>query len=131
MTSQHRLLYTGYERSGYRGYSSHDRSEARFLATLVLAIYQTKMEGDAGMHRVFVFFPSHQVSWYRKQLSEVCRYAASRRRGKRAACKILDASFGSLVGTSRMFQIAEPDRWAIFGFRSDDLIPPWVQGRLL
>lgn len=131
LTSQHRWLYTGFARSGLRGYSNNEANESRFLATLVLAMFQTKMEGDAEMHRVALVIPGNLNRWYAEQVKRIAHHIFAKRKGEPAACRILKASFEHLLKTHQVLQIRQPDRWAIFGFTSHDPLPPWVQGHLL
>lgn len=135
LTWQHQRLYTGYVTSGARGYSGRMGPAFpvadRFLATMVLALYQTMLPGEDKMHPVVLLFPMMLLPWYRKRLEDVVRYIFRLRKGERAGCRIIKDALNHLRRHHRLLQIPEPDRWVIFGFTADDPLPPWAQGHLL
>ena len=131
LTPQHRWLYNGFAKSGLRGYSGNEANETRFLATLVLALYQVKTPEETEMHRVALILPKPLTHWYREQVKAIATYVFSKRQGQTEACRVITDAFAHLLRTSQVLQIRQPDRWVIFGFQSDDPLPPWVQGHLL
>lgn len=131
LTAQHRRLYTAFASHGARGFSGQLVSDARFLATLVLALYQTRMPDDQTMHEVTILLPQSHEVFFRVQLETVMRHVFRQRKGQVAGVRILKRSFESLKRTHRLLQINEPERWVILGFEADSLLPTWVQGHLL
>jgi len=134
LTSVHRQLYTAFANSGVRGYSGQfdpERSASRFLATLVLALFQTQLPGETDPHHVTILLPKPALSWYRRQVEEIARFIFSQRKGQTEAVQVITLAFHHLRRTHHLLQIAEPDRWVIFGFESTDPLPTWVQGHLL
>ncbi len=135
LTWQHQRLYTGYVTSGARGYSGQMGPAFpvadRFLATIVLALYQTKLPGEDEMHNVVLLFPKAILMWYRKRLEGTVRYIFRIRKGQRAGCRVLKEAINHLGRNHRLLQIREPDRWVIFGFTAADPLPPWAQGRMV
>lgn len=131
LTSQHKRLYQGFASHGARGFAGSDVSEGRFLATLVLALYQTRLPEDKATHEVAILMPKTLVPLYRDRLEAVMRYVFRQRKGDRPGARILKQAFGSLKRAHRLLQINEPARWVIVGFEADTFLPSWAQGHML
>ena len=131
LTSLHQRLYTAFESHGARGFSGRDVSQAQFLATLVLALYQTRMPDDESTHFVTILLPGSHNQVFGEHLEAFVRYVFRQRKSQVEGVRVLRRAFKSLKQAHKLLQIDEPERWVILGFQADDFLPTWCQGRLV
>jgi len=97
-----------------------------FVATFVIAYAQT----SSG---TVVFAVSKaSLRWANEQIRQIARRIFhTRAKASRDVLRQLYLSFERLSIGSNILQLPEPDRWVAYGFHDQDLLPPWMRGRLL
>ena len=125
LTKTHEELYNAYA-SGMHGYSGAQLSEGRFLATLVLALALTEV-----IHPVYFAVPKPRVQWTVDQIEKIGRHIFRIRKGDKEGVLVLRQAFQQLRVTSKILELEEPERWVMFGFKNDDILPNWAKNHLL
>ena len=123
-------LYMASEEDRKRGYlldsSATLQSWEHFLATFVVAYSQAR-DG-----RVVFAVSAATHAWTNEQLKKVARRIFSTRAGAdRASIQVLYNGFARLSIGSNVLRVDEPPRWVAYGFHDNDVLPPWMRGRLL
>ena len=121
---EHRQLYTAFCGEKKRGFSG-EPTEDSFLATVILALWQTRQ----GLVTVVLPKPLERPSLVR--LGTVARPMFRRFKGQELTANTLRESFHKLRMTSAVLHIPEPDRWVSIGFSPDDPIPQWLSRGVL
>lgn len=132
LTETHMALYEAFGR-GKRGYvlSSLESRECpdKFLATLVVAIYQTTIPSES---EVYIAVSNPIQRWAVQQIRDTARHIFScRKTAARQDIELLRSAIQRLQLGSKVIKIQEePPRWVAYGFHNKDLLPPWMRGRL-
>lgn len=125
----HRRLYDAYPAA--RGFSTpptEGRHEGRFLATLVLALAQTKPGDD---RKVYLFVPRFHEPWARTRIEGVARHTIRCRKKDAVGVRAMQAIFRQLTPCGDFAQVSEPDYWVAFGFSLAGKLPDWIGRRLI
>jgi hypothetical protein len=113
-----------------RGYSDRTLDEARFKAVVTL------LTAQATTDRAILFAPSVHEKWVVAQFKAAADHIFNRAKtydGNRVElARYYGKVFKNIFITSRMLQFNEaPKQWMAFGLDREDLIPEWVQAKLL
>ncbi len=126
LNETHKALYTAYP-DDLHGFSGSVLDEERFLATLVLALAITEI-----IYPVYFAVPKPHVRWVVNQIEQIGRYIFRTRKGNKDGVLALRQAFQQLRVTYQILELAEPpERWVMFGFTNEDILPPWAKGHLL
>lgn len=126
LSGVHCALYDAYDAEGKHGFSSASLHEDRFLATIVLALALTEV-----IRPVYVAIPKPHFKWALDRVENIARQVMRIRKKDKNSVVIMRAAFQQLRMTSEILREPEPDRWVMFGFKNDDVLPDWAHGRLL
>lgn len=133
LSDVHRKLYTSFA-SGRRGYllspNVPRENFDKFLATFVLALYQTTIPTPDNVSMVVARAVER---WSIDQLKMIVRHVFSIRKNQtRASVKPLEEALNRLHLGSRVLHIPEgPPRWVSYGYHSNDILPPWMRCNLI
>ena len=133
LTQLQQEFYEAATKGSIRGFSAtpaqpHVHVE-RFLATFVLAMTLTE-----GTQKVLLAVPEPHHEWVKEQSAMVFSRIFGQRKNHpiKSILALREATILALGSmTARILPMAEPERWVAFGFQSGDVLPEWVQGRLL
>lgn len=126
LSDTHKKLYEAYEIGNKHGFSSAELDSERFLGTIVLALALTE-----AIKPVYVAIPKPHFKWALDQVENIGRHVMRHRKKDKDAVLILRTAFQQMRMTSEILREPEPDRWVMFGFRNEDILPEWAKGRLL
>jgi len=128
-TPEQRELYL----SKAHGFDNDQEDEAKFIATFVLGLYQTR-DWEASIFRKVAFaVPRSLDAWSVGRLRSIVSHIASIRVGKpKSGNRGIVEAINNLEMGSRVYSVAEePARWVAFGFKREDEIPAWLRQGLL
>ncbi len=126
LSDVHRALYDAYDAEKKHGFSSASLLHDRFIATIVLGLALTN-----AIRPVYVAIPKPHFKWALDQVENIARQVMRTRKKDKNAVVIMRAAFQQLRMTSEILRESEPERWVMFGFKHDDVLPDWAHGRLL
>jgi len=118
-------LYTKYP-NGVHGYANKALHESLFTATFVLALHQTGM-----IRPVYILMPKPHLPWVIDQIERVGRHIFRMRKGEKEGSLKLREAFRQIRPAQASLVMPEPDRWLMFGFSNEDVLPTWAKGKLL
>lgn len=134
LTERHKALYKAFEK-GKRGYVLPQKVTTRedfesFLATFVVAVYQTTLPTP---EHVTVAVAKLVDQWALAQIKLIARHIFSLRKGaSKADIEVLRSALHRISLGSSVLQIPEePPRWVAYGYTAQDVLPPWMRGRLV
>jgi hypothetical protein len=118
-----------------RGFSNDQKDEAKFIATFVLGLYQTR-DWEASTFRKVQFAVTRVIDpWVIAKINWIVKVIAEKRAGqnlpKSSNRMIVDAISHLEIG-SRVHTIAvEPPHWVAYGFTKEIEAPSWLKKKLL
>lgn len=133
LSETHKALYSAFDENkrGYRLLLNGQKTDQdRFLATFVMAFYMTNFPAEGKV----IFIVSRAVEkWAIDQIRDIARHVYKSRKGaSESAITAIDGALQRIDIGSRALQIdGEPERWVAYGFTNQDLLPPWMRGRLI
>lgn len=132
VADSHKVLYKAFD-EGKRGFSaaSLDRKDFdQFVATFVAAFYLTAFPTPG---KVCFAVARPVEKWAVEQIKTIVKYIYTIRKGvPQEAIEAIDSALKRMEIGSRVIQIEEePERWVSFGFNQQDILPPWMRGRLV
>lgn len=133
LSEVHKALYSAVEENkrGFRLKLNGAKTDPeRFLATFVLAFHMTAFPTPG---RVIFIVSRVTERWAVDQIKGIAYYVYRQRKGaSKEAINAIDDALRNIDIGSRALQFeTEPERWVSYGFNSQDILPPWMRGRLL
>lgn len=133
LSQVHQDLYAAFQadKRGYRLLLNNSKEdEARFLATFVMALYLTNFPNEG---KVIFVVSRGTEKWAVNQIKAIAHYIYRSRKGApTSAISAIDEALRRIDLGSRALQIeTEPERWVAYGFTNQDILPPWMRGRLV
>lgn len=125
VTDLHTALYTAYE-DGLHGFSTSQLHEVAFVATLVLALGLSEV-----INPVYFAVPKQHLKWVIAQMENVGRHIFRIRKGDKEGALVIREAFQQIRVTHKILDLEEPERWVMFGFKNEDVLPEWAKGKLL
>jgi len=109
-----------------RGYNTSGLDEERFLAVFILAL------GSAQKGLVVVAVPKALEKAVLQAMEFWARKILRRFRGQEIPVKAFTERVKKLRMANRLLiQMEEPERWVAIGLTKDDLVPQWLQSKLV
>lgn len=115
------------------GFSNDAEDEAKFIATFVLGLFQTR-DWEANTFRNVVFaVPRPHEKWVLGRIQWIVGILAAKRAGlPKSRNKMLVEAINNLQMGSRVYSVAtEPPRWVSYGFKKEGEVPEWLRQGLL
>lgn len=120
-----------YSKPNMRGFFDDNTDPERFLATMILAMsLALPMDGSTFQRSVLLFPPNHE-KWVIPRIKVLARHMLSTHSKQPLTYSLIVKLFQHVDTASRVLQIAEPARWASFGFGPSHGPPSWLRSRLL
>ncbi len=125
--------------SGKMGYSCKEFDEDRCLAVLMLTLAKISREGLDKPSKVTLLVPKTHDKWLIEQLDNVNKrmcdrlrtFPGTKQKRRELTTNVLGC-FNNIWMFSRVLQMVErPTYWTAFGFSKEDVLPDWMQGKLL
>lgn len=127
-TTEQLRLYTA---TNMRGYFDDDRDPERFLAVMILAMSLTLPIDGRTFQRSVLLFPPNLEKWVIPRIKVLAKHLLSTHCKEPVTYGLIVKLIQHMDTASRILQIAEPARWASFGFGPSHEPPKWLQSRLL
>lgn len=122
-------LYQAFDQ-GFRGLASKEKEPWMVEAATILALRQ----GSAA-DKVMMLVPPTHTQWVLDCIDKLAMAVFERRKGSANAPKLIKGYaklFNKLTMVSRGLAVpVEPPHWVSIGFSDQDVLPPWMVGRLL
>jgi hypothetical protein len=120
-----------YSKANMRGFFDDGIDPERFLAVMILAMSLTLPIDGQTFQRSVLLFPPNLEKWVIPRIKVLAKHMLTMHRNEPVTYGLIVKLVQHMDTASRILQIAEPARWASFGFGPSHEPPKWLRSRLL
>lgn len=123
-------LYDAYMEENRRGFSGRELDSEKFMSTLVIALTQTRDQGE--FVKVPLIVPEKHKAWILGHIKSAAKVASRNHKDNDAGILVIRNTFTSIFLDQKSLQEKTgPKHWAAFGFSTKDASPGWLKAGLL